>query len=75
MTATVQSSYRIHQGRVSLDWHKGRDHWGSGRRRRCRFCHRLCFLLDDDQRPVHKVCLERALTTAATLATAERRAA
>ncbi|MGV9386076.1 hypothetical protein ACWDRB_60445 [Nonomuraea sp. NPDC003707] len=66
MTATANSGYRIYQGLVSLDWHKKREHWGGGRRRPCRFCHRPCFLLDDDRRPVHKVCLERALTAAAS---------
>ncbi|TMR89080.1 hypothetical protein [Nonomuraea basaltis] len=74
MTATAHSGYRIYQGLVSLDWHKKREHWGGGRRRPCRFCHRPSFLLDDDRRPVHKVCLERALT-AALLSEAERRAA
>ncbi len=62
MTATANPGHRIYQGRVSLDWHKKREHWGGGRRRPCRFCHRPSFLLDDDRRPVHKVCLERALT-------------
>ncbi|MEV4080799.1 hypothetical protein ACGFJC_13060 [Nonomuraea fuscirosea] len=63
MTATATTGHRIYQGCVSLDWHKQREHWGGGCRRSCRFCHRLSFLLDDDGRPVHKVCLERALTS------------
>ncbi|QFY08066.1 hypothetical protein GBF35_16500 [Nonomuraea phyllanthi] len=74
MTATTNPSHWIYQGRVSLDWHKSPGHWGGGRRRPCRLCRRLCFLLDDDGRPVHKVCLEQALTDAMP-ATAERRAA
>lgn len=73
MTATANPGYRIYQGRISLDWHKKREHWGGGRRRPCRFCRRLCFLLDNDGQPVHKVCLEQAMTAA--LAENERRAA
>ncbi|MFI7469961.1 hypothetical protein [Nonomuraea sp. NPDC049646] len=74
MTATATTGHRIYRGRVSLDWHKQRQHWGGGRRRPCRYCHRLSFLLDDDRRPVHKVCLEQAMTTALQLAP-DRRAA
>ncbi|MGN9845066.1 hypothetical protein ACTMTI_43780 [Nonomuraea sp. H19] len=69
MTATTNTGYRIYQGRVSLDWHKAREHWGGGRRRPCRFCRRPSFLLDDDRRPVHKICLERALTASLTTKT------
>lgn len=74
MTATPDTGYRIYQGRVSLDWQKKREHWGGGRRRSCRFCQRPSFLLDDDRRPVHKVCLEEAMTLALS-ATPEGRAA
>lgn len=68
------TGYHLRDGRVSLDWSRKPEHWGGGRQRRCRFCRRLCLLVDDERRPVHKVCLEQALT-AALIATAQRDAA
>ncbi|MEQ4723145.1 hypothetical protein [Nonomuraea sp. B19D2] len=54
--------YRLWHGRLVLDWHKKREHWGGGRARPCRFCRRPCRLIDDNGQPVHKVCLELAIT-------------
>lgn len=53
-------------GRPLLNWRNEPGHWGGGRRRPCRFCGRLSFLLDDDGKPVHKVCLEQAIAAALT---------
>lgn len=39
------------------DW-RDRRHWGGGRRRPCRICGQLSFLLDHAGLPAHKVCVE-----------------
>ncbi|MEV0146321.1 MULTISPECIES: hypothetical protein [unclassified Nonomuraea] len=73
-TVTYQGKRRrLWQGRLLLDW-TGRGHWRGGRPSPCRLCHRPCLLVDDDGRPVHKVCLEQAIT-ADLLTRSERDAA
>jgi hypothetical protein len=42
-----------------LDW-RDRRHWG-GRRRKCRICRKLTFLLDDYGHPAHKLCVEQQI--------------
>jgi hypothetical protein len=44
--------------------------WNSGRRRRCVFCRRLSFLIDKEGKPVHKVCLDKAIQEQAGLSRA-----
>lgn len=41
----------------AYDW-SDRRHWGGGRRRPCRVCGRLSFLLDHAGLPAHKVCVD-----------------
>jgi hypothetical protein len=53
---------------AGLDW-RDRAHWGGGRLLPCRLCHRPAFCRDDDGRPCHKTCAERALTTETTAST------
>ncbi|MFI6910463.1 hypothetical protein ACIBKY_55100 [Nonomuraea sp. NPDC050394] len=59
--------YQLWHDRIVLDWTTRtgckHQHWGGGPRRPCRFCHHLCWLIDMHSRPVHKVCLEQAITT------------
>ncbi|GAA4089835.1 hypothetical protein HNR30_008042 [Nonomuraea soli] len=55
---------RAFQGRIIITWRKHLEHWGGGRQRPCRFCQLLASLLDYDGLPVHKVCLEQALSAA-----------
>ncbi|MFI6388701.1 hypothetical protein [Nonomuraea sp. NPDC050540] len=55
---------RLWHGRIVLNWTKQRERWNGGRVRPCRYCLQPCHLLDDDDRPVHKVCLELAITAA-----------
>lgn len=43
--------------RRSYDW-SDRSHWNGGRRRPCRICGRLSFLLDHSGRPAHKTCVD-----------------
>lgn len=52
-----------------LDWSgnkrrnpKAVNHWNGDRRRPCRICRRLTFLLDDNGSPCHKVCAENETT-------------
>ncbi|MEV4888762.1 hypothetical protein AB0K48_05155 [Nonomuraea sp. NPDC055795] len=57
--------YRLWNDRIVLDWTRTgckHQHWGGLRRRACRFCHRPCLFIDVYDRPVHKVCLEQAIT-------------
>jgi hypothetical protein len=44
-----------------LDWREA-HHWSS-RALPCRYCRGLTHLRDDDQRPAHKTCAERAANT------------
>lgn len=41
-----------------LNW-TGRQHWGGGRRRKCRICRLPTFLLDDYGHAAHKLCVEQ----------------
>jgi hypothetical protein len=45
---------------IVADWSNG-SHWNRGRQAACIHCGRLTMLLDDADRPAHKVCGEAAL--------------